>query len=510
MNSYRAGRFFGSAALLAAGLWAGPAAAQTNNVQYPPGAVVQPLESVAASRLADFVKALAIDPRNLASLLGAGNAALELGDTAAALTFFARAEEVAPRDGRVKAGMGSAFVQTEQPHAALQFFAEAVALGAPMSMIAKDRGLAYDMIGDTTRAQADYEAALRFGIDPEVERRLALSRAIGGDKAGALSALERQLRQNDPAVRRTHTFVLALTGDTEGAMRAVQAAMPAQSVAIRPFLTQLPNLASAEKAMAVHFGRFPAGGRFAASAPAASPLLDAGRPDPRQPALGQPNARTAEAQPARERRPSNFEVAGRRAPSAQTTRRPASVPTPAAELQRPAPEPLQTARLEPSRPAAQPYVAPEAIPAAEPDSTAAPGLNFADVAAVVASLPDAPAARAAPTPPAAKPKAPAKTPEKKAEPAKPTEPARIWVQIAASQNKAGFPAEFRRLKGKTKALEGKTAWTAPFRATNRLLVGPFKTDKEARDLVNELSKADIDSFSWKSEAGQAIEKLGQK
>lgn len=509
MNSYRAGRFIGSAALLAAGLWAGPAAAQTNNVQYPPGAVVQPLESVAASRLADFVKALAIDPRNLASLLGAGNAALELGDTAAALTFFARAEEVAPRDGRVKAGMGSAFVQTEQPHAALQFFSEAVALGAPMSIVAKDRGLAYDMIGDTARAQADYEAALRFGADPEVERRLALSRAIAGDKAGALAALDRQLRGNDRAARRAHTFVLALTGDTEGAIRAVQAAMPAQSVAIRPFLAQLPSLASAEKAMAVHFGRFPTGARLAASAPApAAAPLDAGRPDPRQPALGQPNARTAEVQPPRERRPSNFEVAGRGVTSARTTQRPASTPVPAPEPQRAVPQPIEAASIEPSRPAAQPF----AIPPAEPAPAASAGLDFADVAAVVASLPDVPAARPASAPAAAgaKPKAQVKASEKKAEPAKPKEPARIWVQIAASQNKAGFPAEFRRLKAKAKALEGKTAWTAPFRATNRLLVGPFKTDKEARDLVNELSKANIDSFSWKSEAGQAIEKLSAK
>ena len=162
----------------------------------------------------------------------------------------------------------------------------------------------------------------------------------------------------------------------------------------------------------------------------------------------------------------------------------------------------------------------------------ADGLDFADVAAAIATLADAPAAEepraAAPQPKAEAPKpAPAKAAaskpaedkkpvaskkpaaEKKA--AAPKEPSRIWVQLAASQNKAAFPAEFKRLKAKAPDLfKGKSAWTAPSRASNRLLVGPFETDKEAREFVNGLSKASIESFSWKSEAGQAVEKLPAK
>ncbi|MDP8995243.1 MAG: SPOR domain-containing protein, partial [Pseudomonadota bacterium] len=99
---------------------------------------------------------LAANPRSLSSLIGAGRAALQVGDGEAALGFFARAEEIAPRDARVKAGMASAFVLLEQPQAALRFFAEALALGAPEVEIARDRGLAYDMVGDPRRAQQDY------------------------------------------------------------------------------------------------------------------------------------------------------------------------------------------------------------------------------------------------------------------------------------------------------------------------------------------------------------------
>ena len=62
-------------------------------------------------------------------------------------------------------------------------FAEAVALGAPEAEIAADRGLAWDMLGDPARAQADYALALRREDDPEVRRRLALSLAISGQRA---------------------------------------------------------------------------------------------------------------------------------------------------------------------------------------------------------------------------------------------------------------------------------------------------------------------------------------
>ena len=46
--------------------------------------------------------------------------------------------------------------------------------------------------------------------------------------------------------------------------------------------------------------------------------------------------------------------------------------------------------------------------------------------------------------------------------------------------------------------------------TNRLLVGPFKTDKEARDLVNGLAKLEVGSYPWKSEDGQKVEKVAAR
>ena len=144
--------------LLAAGtIFTSSGAALAQAPAYPAGAVVQPVPSPDdGAELRGHLTALAANPRNLSALVGAGRAAVDVGDGHAALGFFARAEEIAPQDARVKAGMASAFVLLEQPQAAIRFFADAVRLGAPELEVARDRGLAYDMLGDPRRAQQDY------------------------------------------------------------------------------------------------------------------------------------------------------------------------------------------------------------------------------------------------------------------------------------------------------------------------------------------------------------------
>ena len=101
------------------------------------------------------------------------------------------------------------------------------------------------------------------------------------------------------------------------------------------------------------------------------------------------------------------------------------------------------------------------------------------------------------------------TPKK--EPAKPAEPSRHWVQVAGGADRPGLVREFGKLKQKAPKLLGdRTPYTTPLRFTNRLLVGPFKSEDEAQAFVNELSKADLTAFSWTSPAGQEISKLTAK
>jgi tetratricopeptide (TPR) repeat protein len=236
---------------------------------------VQPVPGAgdAASTLSMHLRTLAASPRDLFALLGAGQAALDVGDPNAALGFFARAEELAPNNGRAKAGLASALVQLEKPDDALPLFGQAVSLGVAESEIAADRGLAYDLRGDSKRAQKDYALALKRGPDDEVTRRYALSLAISGDRDGAIQLLDPLLRKQDRAAWRARSFILALTGDLAGANGVARQVMPAPLAAsISPFLTRLGKLNPAEQAHAVNFGTMPSDGQTFASVQIGDPF----------------------------------------------------------------------------------------------------------------------------------------------------------------------------------------------------------------------------------------------
>lgn len=585
-------------------LAAAPAAAQTGN----------PAGDSPADQLSRNLRSLAENPKSLHALMGAGTAALKLGDAQAAITFFARAEQQAPRDGRIKMWIGSALVQMQQPISAMRFFREAAGLGVAEAEIAGERGLAHDISGNPAAAQRDYRLALQRGSDPEVTRRLALSLGISGQREAALQLLEGQLLRRDPAAERSKALILAMTGDSDGAARAVQARMPGpQAAAMTSFLARLPLLTPAERALAVHLGVFPGDARTAPPQTYAAfqPTLNAGAPDTSKPSLARrtPPPEPVSTEP--RRRPGTDSAARTASPGSRSAPESAfswsrgtltpsrSRAAPAATPQAPQPKPpvqsaaraapaepqvqppqaTVVARSEPARqpvatqPApAQPVAATPALPkwtppparqavpqtarplelagvqtgiggaaAATPaapapqtdrfDADATLAALSATVASLAADQPEVEEKRAAKPlaakPPEKKPAAQKPAPEKKAPEKKavekkapekkaaakkpPAEPSRHWVQVAGGADKAALPREYARLKAKAaKLLGGKTAWTTPLRATNRLLVGPFKTSAEAQAFVNELAKAELSAFAWTSEAGQKIEKLPAK
>jgi Flp pilus assembly protein TadD len=621
---------------------AAPASAQTGPAT---GAFTERPQAALSRNL----RSLAANPKSVTALMGAGKAALDLGDPQAALTFFARAEEQMPRDGRVKAWIASALVQLQQPHAALKFFRDAADLGVPAAEIARDRGLAHDIAGNTREAQRDYRMALQKGRDDEATRRLALSLAISGEREPALRLLEDQLLVRDRAAERARALVLALTGDTAGAARAVQSAMPGpQAGAMSPFLARLPALSPAERALAVHLGVFPRDGRTAAPSTYAAndfanAVTDAGRPDPSQGSLGRRSlppepastaprrrpgsegglapaarrtttlrpvarsgaeealagvrqrestkrpavnpgfsertshwalargldsspprrkpeiqSRPAQTAPAPKPAPAETAVAALAAPPQAVSSPPAAAPTPVIapsstplpqfQLQpglrsgpseapvaavQPSPPPPQTesqpkpaeVRVAAVEPSAPPQVQPQAEPEPRPAQVqiAAPepsaplpqaepvpaGSRLADLSATLADMaePERDAPRSAELEP--KPAAAATT--KKPRPSAPAEPGRVWVQVAVGAAKTALPGEFSRLKAKApKLLGGRSAWTAPLNATNRLLVGPFAGAKEAQAFVNQLKAEEMSGFAWTSPAGQKVEKLPAK
>jgi Flp pilus assembly protein TadD len=230
------------------------------NAPPPPTAPVPGYAESPHAALARYIRLLAIDPRNYQALVGAGKAALESGDVEAAVGFYGRAEEVNPRSWVPKIGQGAALLQMMEPASALQAFAQAERLGASAPALALERGLAFDLIGQQERAQADYSLVLGGIERDEARRRLALSLAISGKRLEALTTLDPLLARRDRGAMRARAFVLALTGDVDGARSAVSGALPGMAGTMDPFLRRLASLRPVDKAAAVHLGVMPGSG----------------------------------------------------------------------------------------------------------------------------------------------------------------------------------------------------------------------------------------------------------
>ena len=108
-----------------------------------------------------------------------------------------------------------------------------------------------------------------------------------------------------------------------------------------------------------------------------------------------------------------------------------------------------------------------------------------------------PRERAAPPPPA---------PEAKPKP--PANPSRHYVQIATGRDRDALKFDWRRISRKADSLlDGKGPFVTKWVEANRLLAGPYPSAAAAREVMNKLKALDIDSFTFTSDPGQAIDKL---
>ena len=527
-------------ALLAASMIAGSAAATVQSVApESPG-----------TALSRHIRILASNPRDFNSLIGAGQAALELGDVQTAAGFFGRAEEVNPNAPAAKAGLGAAMAHMGDADGAIYYFDQATRLGASALTIALDRGMARDLNGDLAAAQSDYRLAIASLNSDEGRRRLALSLAIGRDRAGALAAIQPLLNRRDSAAQRTRAFVLALVGDSTGAAQAIEAVMPGGSARFAPFISYLPQLSVQEKAAAVHLGMFPDNASIrisqaqTAPAPASIPppparggpaLAEAqGVAKPAEPPL--PSVRIATRKPVQSAPQPSFSL-----PSQQSAASPSfSMPSASGA----APTVDQLAQSEPSP---EPAKSGSALADAENSleqvggSTGESNLSSIDklLAAIEEAPPPAPtpkvetatadnigAAKAAAAKKAADKKAAdKKAAEKKARDAKLAaekkereEAAKLgvkgtyWVQLAGGSNQDRMATEYRKLSEKAgKLLKARPGYVTSGKDYFRLVIGPFDTKSESQDFVNKLAKEGVDGFSWTRTPSQIkIEKISSR
>lgn len=216
-------------------------------------------EPLAASQLRDAMRRIASNTQDASALTDAGYASLSLGDANAALNFLTRANALRPRDARITAGLGSATVRTENPFEALRLFDDAVRLGASERSIAFDRGLAFDLLGNFSRAQQDYQLARSNGVTDDLIIRQAISLSLSGQYHDADLMLDPLLKRNVAEAWRTRTFLVAARGDYRESSKLAQDFVdPSTLPKMQYYLGLMPKLTGAQQAAALHLGHFPA------------------------------------------------------------------------------------------------------------------------------------------------------------------------------------------------------------------------------------------------------------
>lgn len=182
-------------------------------------------------------------------------------------------------------------------------------------------------------------------------------------------------------------------------------------------------------------------------------------------------------------------------PAPASTPSPASAATPAAPatVTAPPPAPASTAAPAPAQPKPRPK--PQPKPASFSDAFADLANQRTEVAprAGAVDIRKITPARPAPPPP----------------PPPPPNPSRIWVQVGVGRAESRLEYDWRKFqKDNPELFRARKAWVSEWGRTNRLLVGPFETEKAADAFVAKLRKGGYDdAFTWTSPAGQVVDAL---
>jgi len=397
------------------------AAAQAQN---RPGEVVQATPSAAAvDSLNRNLALLSRNPRDVTALLGAGQAALDLGDIQAANGFYTRANLVNPNLGKAKLGLAIVQIALKQPAEASANFDAAQALGESAQGHLSERGLAYDLTGQQEKAQRDYLAALQADPNNEQARlRYATSLGVSGNVNEAENQLRVPLAAGDREAWRLRAFIFAMNGRMDDAQKVTQSVMPkGLADALDPYMQRLPLLTPAQKAAAAHYGEFPSDVlRLAAPDPArVRETQVAAREEPgraSRTSRNSRNTRTSKAETARtaaattaaraaatppaparsepapvQPAPGTALAANTARATVQPTPQPSTVRQPVAQPTPPAPRPTQTATATTpvTRPAAStpPAAAPTSAAQGPSDPAGTPAAGFTPPPAPQASTP---------------------------------------------------------------------------------------------------------------------------
>ena len=469
--------------------------------------VVQALPSPDVERLNTALRRLARNSRDLSALIDAGNAALQLGDTDAAIGFFGRAQELSPGDARAKLGMAAVFIRSDRPIDALRLFAEAERAGSSSTEFHSERGLAYDLVGNNEEAQKSYRSAQAVRPDDEVTRRLALSHAIAGDRESFESALLPLLEKRDFAAYRTRAFGLAILGDLDEATAIADAVMPKElSSRISPYLAYMPQLTKAQQAAAANLGIFPSAAQIGRDDPRivqyASSSSVSGT-DSRLAPQGEPLGTSSRAATDnRRRRPDRT---GSSNSTAQNRAKARDLPPPSDSSRLASVAREQATTSSTPRPSVSTF---DLSNVDQSNEGAQPGQEQVSVEDAFAGMGGATRSTTTPSSGAVNIAAidvPREAPPK---PEPPKHPRRHWVQVATGRDVSALRFDWRRFARNAPELLGEfDPHVTPWGQANRLLAGPLPSSAAARELINALKAQGLDSFAYTSPEGEEIIKI---
>ncbi|ANU08537.1 SPOR domain-containing protein [Paraurantiacibacter namhicola] len=303
-------------------------------------------------------------------------------------------------------------------------------------------------LGRTDRAEAEPPRRESRRERRERERRERESREAGGATIGVVQALPPTPLATEPEPEPVQVAE---------APAAVPPASASADVTAAPPRTELPAVAAAQPAVTTAVAGPPVAEAEPEAGPATAPQFD---PEP-QPVVV-----------ARMDQPST-------AASATTTAGPSITldqvppPAPVEQANPPAPQGLADAFSDFSLPAGE---------------STRPATGAVDITAIEPARETPPPAQAAPGPP--------------------PNPSRHWVQVATGRDVSALRFDWRRIsRGSGGALDGKSAFTAPWGQTNRLVTGPYDSAADANAAVRALKEEGVDAFRFTSAAGEAVTPL---
>ena len=91
---------------------------------------------------------------------------------------------------------------------------------------------------------------------------------------------------------------------------------------------------------------------------------------------------------------------------------------------------------------------------------------------------------------------------------RPVHPSRQWVQVATGRDVAALEFDWRRIRrGAGGLLDKYKPYVATWGQTNRLVAGPFASEREAQEFVAKLKEKQVDSFRFTSAQGEEVRLL---